>query len=78
MKVGDIKEPETGFDALDEAVSKADKEQFRVLLKSIDTLKKVYLEIERLWKYIDELLAKIKELEDEIARLKAELEALRN
>ena len=41
-------------------------------------MKKTYFEIERLWDYIDELLRKIKELEDEIARLRAELEALRN
>ena len=78
MKAQDISNPLQGFDALDEAGAKADRVQFRVLLKSIETLRKIYNEIEKLWDYIDELLKKIKDLQDEVARLAAELDALRN
>ena len=68
-----VDSPETGIEALDEAAAKVNKFQYKVLLRSIETLKKLFHEIERLWKYITELEKRIKELEKGIDNVMEEI-----
>ena len=55
-----------------------DKEEFKVLVKSVETLKEVHDEVKSLQDYINELLAQLGSVKEQIAILEIEIEALRN
>lgn len=55
-----------------------DKEEFKVLVKSVETLKEVHDEVKSLQDYINELLAQLGSVKEQISVLEIEIEALRN
>ena len=65
VRVEDITSPEHGIEAMEELLKQV-KDRFPVLEKSLETLKKVHSEKERLEMIIKELLERISGLEDEL------------
>ena len=55
-----------------------DKEEFKVLVKSVETLKEVHDEVKSLQDYINELLAQLGSVKEQMSVLEIEIEALRN
>lgn len=55
-----------------------DKEEFKVPVKSVETLKEVHDEVKSLQDYINELLAQLGSVKEQMSVLEIEIEALRN